>query len=340
MRSIAPFALLVLVVLPSLALGGKTDDHVGAHPAWQPRQGGEDIAGAVEVPLPFSDTGATCGYVDDYDEICPYDNSTSPDVVYTFIPAGAGHYDVDLIGSSYDTKVYIYDQDLNLVACNDDFHPDYTSRIENLPLDAGRRYYLVIDGYGGDCGEYSVEICENPPCASPHCPDVAMIEGEPELVDGYVDTFNGGCDAAEPVFQVLYPPAGSSELVFCGHTGWFETGGVTHRDSDWLQLEAAGQEINVAAEGPLFLQTSCDVMFLQDCQDVSVLPYQMGLCADGDIDIPTVPGQTVYLRVRPVAEERTPCAETHEFYRLRISGLASVVAVEPVTWSAVKQLYR
>ena len=29
-------------------------------------------------------SGTTLGYTDDYDEVCPYEMSTSPDVVYTF----------------------------------------------------------------------------------------------------------------------------------------------------------------------------------------------------------------------------------------------------------------
>ena len=46
------------------------------------RQGGEDIASAFYVSsLPFNDTGTTTGYNDDYDEVCPYSGSTSPDVV-------------------------------------------------------------------------------------------------------------------------------------------------------------------------------------------------------------------------------------------------------------------
>jgi len=37
----------------------------------------------VIVGLPFSDTGNTSDNLDGYDAVCPYSNSTSPDVVYT-----------------------------------------------------------------------------------------------------------------------------------------------------------------------------------------------------------------------------------------------------------------
>ena len=46
------------------------------------RQGGDTILDAVEVTLPVVDgSGTTVGYNDDYDEVCPYTQSTSPDVV-------------------------------------------------------------------------------------------------------------------------------------------------------------------------------------------------------------------------------------------------------------------
>ncbi|OQY29591.1 MAG: hypothetical protein B6244_03080, partial [Candidatus Cloacimonetes bacterium 4572_55] len=72
--------------------------------------------------LPFTDTGTTVGYINDYDEVCPYSGSTSPDVVYEWT-ATEGIYNLDLCGSLYDTKLYVYAADqLTVVACNDDYH--------------------------------------------------------------------------------------------------------------------------------------------------------------------------------------------------------------------------
>ncbi len=69
-----------------------------------------------------------------------------------------------MFGSAYDTKIYVYDENLAMVACNDDFYSDYTSRLENVPLAAGVQYFLVIDGYGGDFGDYLLQITEFEPC--------------------------------------------------------------------------------------------------------------------------------------------------------------------------------
>ena len=47
-----------------------------------PRQGGDTIEDATVIPgLPYSNTGTTEGFVDNYNEVCPYTGSTSPDVV-------------------------------------------------------------------------------------------------------------------------------------------------------------------------------------------------------------------------------------------------------------------
>ena len=46
--------------------------------------------------LPFSAEGTTVGFEDDYDEVCPYSNSTSPDVVYMMTSSGA-YYDFSCV---------------------------------------------------------------------------------------------------------------------------------------------------------------------------------------------------------------------------------------------------
>jgi hypothetical protein len=103
--------------------------------------------------LPFSDTGATCDNLDDWDEVCPYTGSTSADVWYSYTPAADMMVSVDLWGSFYDTKTYILDAGYNVIACNDDFYSDWTSLIEAAQLYSGNTYYIVVDGYGGDCGD-------------------------------------------------------------------------------------------------------------------------------------------------------------------------------------------
>ena len=127
------------------------------------RQGGDTCETAVEIPgLPFADTGTTAGYTDDYDEVCPYPGSTSPDVVYSFTPDDDVAIDIWLCNSLYDTKVYVYENTCGgvPVACNDDACGDdgYKSALYGVALAAGETYYVVVDGYGWEAGTYLLEI--------------------------------------------------------------------------------------------------------------------------------------------------------------------------------------
>jgi len=94
-------------------------------PPAEVKQGGDTILDATVIPgLPYSDTGTTCGYTNDYEEVCPFEGSFSPDVVYSFTPGSDMLIDVDLCRSGYDTQTYIYDSSLSVIACNDDFYDD------------------------------------------------------------------------------------------------------------------------------------------------------------------------------------------------------------------------
>jgi|GEM_PF-5531580 len=74
--------------------------------AASPLQGGEDIAHAVALPaLPTTVSGSTLGYLNNYDEICPYSGSTAPDVVYSYLAPSDQTVDLSLCTSDYDTKI-------------------------------------------------------------------------------------------------------------------------------------------------------------------------------------------------------------------------------------------
>ena len=163
---------------------GEKEDDVSTYIAYDPsdypslaRQGGEDMATAVAIDaFPYNNTGTTAGYTDDYDEACPYDGSTSPDVVYSFTPTTSIIVDVSLCGegTGYDTKVYVYENEAGALAatidlgeasaCNDDeCENSTTSWLSFLPgvlLNEGNTYYFVVDGYGGADGAYEIEIME------------------------------------------------------------------------------------------------------------------------------------------------------------------------------------
>ncbi|MCP4801049.1 MAG: hypothetical protein GY893_14000, partial [bacterium] len=170
----------------------KGNDHIGInHSSNTFRQGGEDMANATPIgAVPYYDTGTTVGHVNDYDEVCDYTGSTAPDVVYVLNVAEDVVINVDLCESLYDTKVYIYDDMMTNLACNDDAgcgSTGFMSKIDAFAVTAGIDYYIVVDGYGTDYGDYVLDIsvaieCILDPPAEPY-----TLEGEPHLGPEYVD---------------------------------------------------------------------------------------------------------------------------------------------------------
>jgi hypothetical protein len=143
------------------------------------RQGGDTIETAVPITIPGTYYGTTAGFNNDYDEECPYGGSTAPDVVYSVMPEEDSWATLSLCFSSYDTKMYIYEEAAgNLVACNDDFYvagcTNYTSWLFDVEMLAGVTYYIVIDGYGASSGDYQLDITlQDPPPPPPVNDDCA-----------------------------------------------------------------------------------------------------------------------------------------------------------------------
>lgn len=295
------------------------------------RQGGDTIEDAVVITMPYTGSGTTEGYTDNYDEVCPYVDSTSPEVVYTFTPAADMAVDIDLFGSAYDTKVYVYDAEMNLVACNDDFHPDYTSRLENVAMMGGTPYFIVIDGYGGAYGEYSLAFTENPMCVI-ECPEGAELEGEPTLVDEYTDTYNPGCGqgALPENFQPITGP------WFCGKSGHFTQSGMASWDTDWFIL-TFGPEGFLEITGDAEEATYMFELGPMDCADVAVIQnLTIGPCIPESMIVTGEPGSQFWLWLGPV---NVSAIGTYEYdYVLNIEG--GVVATETHSLSDVKGLFR
>lgn len=144
----------------------------------EPRQGGDTCELATVIAgLPYHVTGTTEDYTHDYDAVCPHNAPGSPDVVYAYAPPADVSVDISLChpGTTYDTKLYVYK---NLcqgtpLACNDDACPGYVSQIMGLTLLAGDVHFIVVDGYGGQAGEYELTISGTPP--APACPEDALF---------------------------------------------------------------------------------------------------------------------------------------------------------------------
>ncbi|MBD3220809.1 hypothetical protein GF314_06165 [bacterium] len=298
------------------------------------RQGGDTIADAVPITLPYQGDGTTTGYTDDYDEACPYPQSTSPDVVYTFTAGADLSLDIDLCGSSYDTKVYVYDDQMNLIACNDDHYTgepcgQYVSRIETMPVTGGVTYFLIIDGYGGDSGQYELWVGEDPWCVI-ECPAGAELEGEPPLVDGYEDHHNAGCQL--PEYGINFGTI--TQPVFCGVNGWYGFQGTTVRDNDYFELVVPPSgviEITADAEEPTYVvhlaPPDCDTFVFAD-------QIEVGPCVPRTMTIAGEPDEIVWLFVMAVGF--TGPAGGYDYV---IESNLGAVAREHRSWSTVKALF-
>jgi hypothetical protein len=324
------------------------------------RQAGDTLDDALLIPsVPYSDTGTTAGYTDDYDEVCPYMGSVAPDVVYRYVPASDQSLDLDLCNSAYDTKLYVYDTGLNLVACNDDFYfwaPcfEYSSKLENVALAAGQTYYIIIDGYGAAFGDYVINVDAHVPCAVT-CPDEGCPENEPPLVPDYIDVYNGGCNTTPsyPFQHIAGAGAGwgvpLGSWVLCGVSGWYTINGVSNRDSDWYTMTVGASnriEITADAEYATYifeLTGTC-------AGGVSVVQQAIaGPCSEGTLTITGAAGWPKWFWVGPTVFT-SPDGTMMYDYVVWFGGLAPEIPggrpcrgplmTEPTSWGEIKALYR
>ena len=336
----AVHADLVSIQAPSTP---KDSAHVGANPGVPDgREGGDTVYDAfIIAALPFQDSGNTCDNINDYDEVCPYTGSQSPDVVYAFTAPYDQVVYIDLCESGYDTKLFIYENAVtpgNPYACNDDSDECallYRSHLMNVPLYGGNTYYIVIDGYGSDCGDYILQLptCPWPPPCELECPAGGVSEGEPPLYDEYVDSHNPGCASSPPQFQLI------DNTTICAVSGWYQVQGSSYRDSDWFTCFADEGGLITAtavAEQDLYLFVTLPT----DCNSVGVVYSATCECE--------IPGTVEF--VHPVGTEAWLfCAPTtftgpvSEFdYILTVDGieLSQQSPADQLSWGGMKNLFR
>jgi len=160
-------------------------------------QGGDNIASATVIgAIPYSDNGTTSGYLNDYNEDCPYTGSTAPDVVYSYAPAVDEFLDISLCNSLYDTKLFVYEDAVGtLVGCNDDAcgTNGWRSQLLGVHVFAGHTYYIIVDGYSGtDFGTYYLDVINTPPPPTGRCCDYTDPLN-PDCTDG---VYQADCSGA------------------------------------------------------------------------------------------------------------------------------------------------
>ena len=355
--------LLFLALILLVAVSAGAFDHLDKY-AKQPASsapatvplvvpvGGDTIEDAVVIlELPFTDSGVTREFNDDYDVRC-HSQSFSPDVVYSLTPEMDLIVDIDLCGSGYDTKVFVLDADLNEVACSDDYYMegdpcgDFNSRLEFMPLMGGEIYYIIVDGWGGEFGEYQILVEETVPCFV-ECPPEGIHEGEEELHDGYVDFYNAGCysDWAAPLdYVMLIEGQGGNQAVACGIGGFWQDHPEfplnPYWDDDWYVVHASTEHDGVSVT--VEVEKSCVVYEIQlpegDCNQGTFL--QTILVRPCEPTVITALGDDT----RPIYFYITGLFQTYpdyEFsYLLSFEGIEdAAVRIESKSWSSVRSLF-
>ena len=165
------------------------------------------------------------------------------------------------------------------------------------------------------------------------CLPGAMLEGEPPLVDEYVDNHNGGCNTVPPPFQQV------NNTDFCGVSGWYDFQGSDYRDTDWLWVTASGTQIvwTVDADQETYMFLLGGTTF--DCSGTitvdDLATASPGI--PGQLIIPTTPGETVFLWVGPT-EFNDPSGGNGEYsYTFNITGIETPAAVELASFTAASQ---
>lgn len=297
-----------------------------------------DEAWVIEA-LPYAGSGNTCGFNDDYDEVCPYSGTTSADVVYAYMPAGDELITIELCNSKYDTKVYVYEDDNTPgapFACNDDEHFSepclvYSSRIQLLDVFAGHTYYIVVDGHGYACGDYQLEVTSEEPCILER-PDGGLIEGEPPCREEYVDEHNSGCDWPNSGWMLIEAHDGNCATQ-CGESCTYLSNGGSYRDTDWYAMTAVGGDVTATctAEFPLMF-----IMFYVIDHDCSAYEYTLdtsGLCEPVTPSSNFAAGQELWLFVCTSVFSGVPPSA----YLIDVCGIeSSLTQVSQSTWRGLK----
>ncbi|MBK6765014.1 MAG: choice-of-anchor J domain-containing protein [bacterium] len=279
---------------------------------------GDLCCNALPIPgVPYSVSGTTAGYNDNYHAVCPYNVTGAPDVTYGYTPAVDQLVTFSLCLSGYDTKIYIYDGAPvpgGESACNDDASPcpgatgNYRSYLECVQLYAGHSYCIVVDGYSSaDFGDYTLTLEECTPC-DVVCPPEATPEGEPVCFDGYDDIYNGGCN---DVFGGSITPIDCGALV-CGTYGThLNSTGAGVRDTDWYLLNVADDNdsvfVCVAGDAP----TQLAIIPVGDCNALVILYNVVSLSCETQCFVGCLPAGQYWIFVASAAGNTVACGSQY-----------------------------
>ncbi|MDD5087918.1 MAG: T9SS type A sorting domain-containing protein [bacterium] len=255
-------------------------------------------------------SGTTCDMGNDYQFNCEVSyTDLAPDVAYTFIVYSAGQYTFDLCGSSFDTRLGIFDASGNLLCCNDDAcghvpspgfeDGPFASKIECCELTEGT-YTVVVDGWTSaagapSCGEFVLSITQCFGCEI-ECPTSAVPE--PEICHQEV---NSGCNSTPPSVSAIDCNSG-----ICG-TAYAENG---TRDVDFYQVHLDAPSILVWCVTAEYPVVAAILDPTDDCFNTNIYVIQdANPCTQVCVTSPCLPAGDYWLFTAPNSFDNIACSD-------------------------------
>ena len=194
----------------------------------EPLYQNDDCQGAIAIgevtDYPFSTTGATasglnpgCG-----------GNDAPVDIWFAYTPSSDGFATVDLCGSTYDTRLAVWDAcGGNLLLCNDDDDYCGTNSLQSYLegyVTSGVTYYIQVGGYDTDTGDGDITITLTPTPANNDCMNATPIGEVTDLPFSTIAATqsgdNPGCGGGTNPVDIWYEyiPSASGIAMFdlCG----------------------------------------------------------------------------------------------------------------------------
>jgi hypothetical protein len=172
--------------------------------------------------LAFTTVGATAGGVN------PSCGGTTPiDIWFAYTASSTGTGSFDLCGSSYDTRLAVWDAcSGNELACNDDSDVcgsgSYQSFL-NLNVSSGTTYYVQVGGYNSNTGAGDLTISVSSPPINNDCANAIPLASASDLpfttVAASASGITPSCGGTAPVdIWYAYTPtiSGTANIDLCG----------------------------------------------------------------------------------------------------------------------------
>jgi hypothetical protein len=195
--------------------------------------------------------------------------------------------------------------------------------ISTLYMGCKMRYPIAILGI--------VILLAAPAVCPGQWPEECMYENEPDLVDGYVDTWNGTCEDAIMEY---------TDDTICAESGWYFTDGIMHRDSDWFAFQAIPNQFSLTFQlersltVTMYSGESCGALnnIFGDNIMIAGVPETITFFSNS----PQV--LIIWFHIRPA--DMGEQSDTFR-YTLSGSGFSSVhISDSGMTWGSMKTLYR